>query len=418
MKLQLWRSIYNCKRQFQIIWCGVHLFLCTLICIGTMSLGIMVSATRADTIVQFDLNYSVEGDNGPIDSFEVDLFDSEAPITVANFLKYVNNGLYNNTIFHRSISDFVVQGGGFTPAVENGVTTSLDAITNYGTIQNEYSSDRSNVSGTLAMAKVDGNPNSATNQWFVNMGDNSSNLDSQNGGFTVFGKILGDGMTLINAINNLKTYDLSESFGGTFNQVPMFNNGTSFVTITKAAVVLPPMPTGSGKISGVIYYDKNHNGVMDGDDYIIAGAKVSIMLAGYSTPVATVYTAADGSYHFSNLPAGNFSINLETTGGGSGKDTGKGQMILDKNGNIISIGTNGAAQQDAYRNVSLGNAQTGTTSISPNLPIPLACSRCACCSTAPRCLIPMPLPCLVQMSPVVRFSLSAMYWWENRAMPL
>ncbi len=69
-----------------------------------------------------------------------------------------------------------------------GSRTALNPITSYGPIQNEFSSDRSNVSGTIAMAKVGNDPNSATSQWFVNLGDNSANLDNQNGGFTVFGK--------------------------------------------------------------------------------------------------------------------------------------------------------------------------------------------------------------------------------------
>jgi peptidyl-prolyl cis-trans isomerase A (cyclophilin A) len=366
MKLQLRRYVCNRARQVLNSWRGVGSILCTLICIEIMSLGVIVPATQADTIVQFDLNYSVDGSSGPIDSFEVQLYDSAAPITVANFLKYVNDGLYDNTIFHRSVENFIVQGGGFAPTVENGVTTALDPITNYGAIQNEFSSARSNVSGTIAMAKLGGDPNSATNQWFVNVEDNSANLDNQNGGFTVFGKVLGDGMTLINAISKLTVQDVSQSFGDTFTDVPMFNNGTSFVTITKAAVVTTPTPTptptatGSGKLSGVIYYDKNHNGLMDGDDYLIAGAQVLIMQAGSSTPLATVYTAADGSYQFDNLAAGTFSVSLATTNNGSDQDGGKGQMILDKAGTIISIGADGAALQNAYGNISLGDGQKGT----------------------------------------------------------
>ncbi len=78
MKLQLWRSVCNCAQQVLNLWRGVGSFLCTLICIEIMSVGIMVPATQADTIVQFDLNYSVTGTNGPIDSFDVELFDSAA----------------------------------------------------------------------------------------------------------------------------------------------------------------------------------------------------------------------------------------------------------------------------------------------------------------------------------------------------
>ena len=359
MKLQLQQSVSNFTRKALDLWQDFGSFLCAFICIAIVSAGIAVPAT-ADTIVQFDLNYSTQGTSGLLDSFQVELYDDAAPITVANFLKYVNNGVYDDTIFHRSVSDFVVQGGGFTPTVTNGTTTALSAITNYGTITNEYSASRSNVAGTIAMAKVGSDANSATNQWFINVADNSSNLDSQNGGFTVFGKVLGEGMTLINAINGLTTSDLSSKYGDTFNEVPTFNSGASFVTITKAFVVPVPPPTGTGKLSGCIYYDSNHDGKMDSGDIPIAGAKVTITQNGYSVPVATVYTAADGSYNVGNLAAGTFSVTLDTTGNGSGYDTSKGQIILDKNGTIVSIGTSGAAQQDAYGSISLGDGQTGT----------------------------------------------------------
>ena len=162
-----------------------------------LSAGIAVRVAQADTIVQFDLNGSVNGTNGPVSSFQVQLFDSQAPITVANFVRYVDNRLYDNTIIHRNVQDFVMQGGGFTPKVTGGIVTSLDQIATYGAIQNEFSSTRSNIRGTIAMAQLANAPNSATSQWFVNLNDNSHNLDVQNGGFTVFGQVIGDGMTLI-----------------------------------------------------------------------------------------------------------------------------------------------------------------------------------------------------------------------------
>jgi hypothetical protein len=83
----------------------------------------------------------------------------------------------------------------------------------------------SNTAGTIAMAKVDGDPNSATSQWFFNVGDNSANLDFQNGGFTVFGYVLGDGMDVINAFSALPTVNLSASlgpYGGPFNAMPYY----------------------------------------------------------------------------------------------------------------------------------------------------------------------------------------------------
>ena len=119
--------------------------------------------------------------------FSIELFDDITPITVANFLNYVNSGRYNTTVIHRVINTpipFIIQGGGMSYNVEENT---LDAINTDGAILNEPFI--SNQRGTVAMAKLSGNPNSATSQWFVNLNDNSANLDAQNGGFTVFGHL-------------------------------------------------------------------------------------------------------------------------------------------------------------------------------------------------------------------------------------
>lgn len=114
----------------------------------------------------------------------INLFDQETPNTVENFLSYIDDEAYNQTVIHRSINNFVIQGGGFT------FSDDFDAIETKPAIINEPVF--SNVKGTIAMAKLGGNPDSATSQWFFNMSDNSagsSQLDTQNGGFTVFGQI-------------------------------------------------------------------------------------------------------------------------------------------------------------------------------------------------------------------------------------
>ncbi|GJQ27256.1 MAG: hypothetical protein HBSAPP02_22880 [Phycisphaerae bacterium] len=116
----------------------------------------------------------------------------DAPITTANFLQYVTDGFYNGTIFHRVVPGFVVQGGGFLPG--NVQPAGLRPP-----IQNEFSPSRSNVRATVAMAKLGGDPNSATSQFFVNLADNSANLDNQNGGFTVFARVV-EGMDVVDAI--------------------------------------------------------------------------------------------------------------------------------------------------------------------------------------------------------------------------
>ena len=137
-------------------------------------------------------------------NFSIELFDDVTPVTVANFLNYVNSGRFNGTLIHRSVSNFIIQGGWLS---YNAATNQLDPITLDVAIQNEFSV--SNTRGTVAMAKVEGDPNSATSQWFVNLADNSANLDDQNGGFTAFGRVIGDGMTVVDNIAAQPTFTIA-----------------------------------------------------------------------------------------------------------------------------------------------------------------------------------------------------------------
>ena len=136
-----------------------------------------------------------------IGDFSIELLDEVAPLTVQNFLDYVRRNDFNGTYFHRVIDNFVAQGGAyrFEPFV-GPIDVPTDAP-----IINEV--NVSNLRGTVAMAKLDGDPDSATNQWFVNIEDNV-NLDTLNGGFTVFGKVLGSGMDIVEAIDEQPTIDL------------------------------------------------------------------------------------------------------------------------------------------------------------------------------------------------------------------
>ncbi|UJP01770.1 MAG: peptidylprolyl isomerase [Nitrosomonas sp.] len=146
--------------------------------------------------------------------FCIELFESQTPITTANFLNYIQNDAYTNGIFHRSIPGFVIQGGGFK-VVDGASGESLVAVNTFSPITNEFKI--SNTRGTVAMAKLGGNPNSATSQWFVNLADNSANLDHQNGGFTVFGRVIFDGMTVFDAIAKLPVKNL----GGSLTNAPL-----------------------------------------------------------------------------------------------------------------------------------------------------------------------------------------------------
>jgi len=136
--------------------------------------------------------------------------------TVKNFLKYAKKGLYDNSIFHRSVPGFVLQGGGFTApdrsAEEGG---SIDPINSFKAIKNEPGN--LNSRGTLAMAKLGGDPNSATSQWFFNLEENVP-LDTQNGGFTVFANVLGQGMNVVDQLASAEVFN----FGGVFSELPLW----------------------------------------------------------------------------------------------------------------------------------------------------------------------------------------------------
>ena len=132
--------------------------------------------------------------------FTVELYPDKAPKTVENFLQYVKDKQYNGTIFHRVIGNFMVQGGGFTPDMNQKPTREpipLEA-------KNGLKNDR----GTIAMART-GNPNSATAQFFVNVVNNDSLNASPDGhGYAVFGKVT-KGMDTIDKIRSAPTANKS-----------------------------------------------------------------------------------------------------------------------------------------------------------------------------------------------------------------
>jgi peptidyl-prolyl cis-trans isomerase B (cyclophilin B) len=130
----------------------------------------------------------------------VELFAEEAPQSVRNFLHYVNSGYYTDTIFHRVIPDFMIQGGGFSESMQK--KPGLAA-----TIENEADNGLKNERGTLAMARTQ-DPHSATSQFFINAKDNAF-LDfkakNQSGwGYAVFGRVI-QGMEVVEAIENSTT---------------------------------------------------------------------------------------------------------------------------------------------------------------------------------------------------------------------
>jgi cyclophilin family peptidyl-prolyl cis-trans isomerase len=127
---------------------------------------------------------------------KIELFPEAAPKTVENFLHYVDSGFYNDTIFHRAMRGFVVQGGGFTPELEEKPTLPPVPIETSNGIQNDR--------GTVAMARTR-DRNSATSQFFVNLSDNEQlNRKAHSFGYTVFGRVI-EGMEIVDRISNVQT---------------------------------------------------------------------------------------------------------------------------------------------------------------------------------------------------------------------
>ena len=129
----------------------------------------------------------------------LELDAEKAPVTVANFLAYVESGHYDNTVFHRVIDGFMIQGGGFEPGMNQKPTGEQ--------IKNEADNGLKNERGTIAMARTQA-PHSATAQFFINVADNAflnhTSPDLQGWGYCVFGKV-SEGMDVVDAIRKVKT---------------------------------------------------------------------------------------------------------------------------------------------------------------------------------------------------------------------
>ena len=175
-----------------------------LIATLSLSASAFLSQGASATIVQFQ---TVLGD------FEVNLFDKTTPQTVENFLAYVKADAYKNSIVHRLMPGAVVQGGGYRYEGKLPLIT----VTQNKAVINEpvYS----NLRGTIAMAKLGSLPNSATNQWFINLSDLNATdkthgyvLDTNNGGFSVFGQVMGNGMQVVDAIAALSRFNMGTGF--------------------------------------------------------------------------------------------------------------------------------------------------------------------------------------------------------------
>jgi cyclophilin family peptidyl-prolyl cis-trans isomerase len=165
-----------------------------------------VNSDRKDEKKVADAKNPVVDMETSMGTIKIQLDDGHAPITVKNFLDYVDDKHYDGTIFHRVIESFMIQGGGFKPELKNA--NSIDAIKasekkTRAPIKNEAPNGLSNTRGTIAMARTN-DPDSATAQFFINVEDNSR-LDQPR--YCVFGKVI-EGMDVVDKIRKVKTKSL------------------------------------------------------------------------------------------------------------------------------------------------------------------------------------------------------------------
>src|SRR6185436_8890019 len=174
--------------------------------------GVTASVDLRDCFTLPGVSGSIAQFDTVLGKFNVELLSSDAPLSVANFLNYLGDGAYNGTLFHRSLplgvgTNRISQGGGYNAGG--------NSIPRRAAIPLEYK--LANTRGTLAMARTN-ELNSATSEWFFNVDDNTTVLGQGNGGgYAVFGRVIGSGMSVVDAIGALQNYNA----GGAFANIPL-----------------------------------------------------------------------------------------------------------------------------------------------------------------------------------------------------
>jgi peptidyl-prolyl cis-trans isomerase A (cyclophilin A) len=241
--------------------------------LAAVLLALQPCASHAGTVVRFE---TVMG------NFDLQLFDAVMPRTVQNFLHYVTSDKYDGSVVHRNsdtsdpvLRDFVIQGGGYYlhDPVPPGTTITFSNVDTIAPIADEPGggvAGPSNLRGTIAMAKS--GPNTVTSQWFINQGNNSflDNPARSDGGFSAFGAVLGNGMTVVDAIGDLPIpSNFGFSIGSPFNDLPLRNfTGNSISQIRVANTVT----VNNVRVLNLAPGDFDRNGFVNGADLTLLRA--------------------------------------------------------------------------------------------------------------------------------------------------
>ena len=271
---------------------------------GISSSGLPLQYSSSDSNVAIVTTNSVADLVTDLGDIPMELLAQSAPVTVANFISYADAGAYSNSFFHRSVPGFVIQGGGYV------ASANLAPISAKAPITNEYSIP--NIRGTVAMALVGTNRNSATTQWFINLTNNSSILDNTNIAgnppFAVFARVLGKGLSVVDSIASLPIGDVGRPFdelptqGVTNGQVTlMVSNLVSMdIGIVKGPAVVI---VGAGTVTIVASQAGNSNYLAASpvtNTLVINKAAASVAITGTNT----IYSRTGKSVVVTTTPVG------------------------------------------------------------------------------------------------------------------
>lgn len=313
----------------------------------------------------------------PVGSMTFELYQDAKPVTVTNFLRYIRDGLFVNSFAHRLPIGFVLQGGAFTVDANNQIQN----ISAYPAIVNEAGPfpQYSNVTGTLVMAKLPDDPDSATSSWFINLKDNNTgtadegNLDLQNSGFTVFGKVI-TGSSIVTRFANFTNYnpgidgtDLIADAGGALSSLPLkaitggklFIENLIFTTWTilggPVPVITSPSVIFGAKDSAFSYQITAANSP--------AGAPASFSVTGGTLPAGLSLNAGtgliSGTPTSSDASLTDLTLNATNTDG-----TGSATLTISINAPVIggSLAANGTVGEPFHYQIMASNTPTSYAS--------------------------------------------------------